>query len=194
MKLTCDNLKMNLFIDCLTTGNTALVGGETAWEQLHSEYIGLRENKSTSYILDLIKEITYLQTKVFIIIKCVEVLAHTYSRDLVVELKQTGVKGAFDYSKKEQYSNELRAAITYSKTTEAKVKRKDKELKDYYSRHGGTVVQRKDFEINAVTLSEHFGYHVDYDIITVARYCHMMNQYEKYCEIKHAEKNNLIPE
>lgn len=183
---------MTPFLHCLLTGDTAFVGGDQVWEQIHAEYIGLRENKSTSYILDMIKEISHLETKVFIIEKTVEVLAHTYSRELVMELKQTGVKGSFNWSDKKTYSNDLRAAISYGKKYKVQAARKDKELKAYYTRHGGGALQMKDFEVWAVTLGKYFEYHIDYDVITVARFCHMMNQYDRYCEVEHAQANNIL--
>src|SRR6187401_1402794 len=119
---------MNTFIGVLLTCNTIPVGGEEAWENIYSEYIGLRENKSTGYILGMIKEISYLNTKVFIISKCVEVLALEYSRELVMELKQCGCKGKFDWSQPVAYSNDLRAAVSYSKKYLMSVKRKEQEL------------------------------------------------------------------
>lgn len=190
--MTCSELKMNVFINCLLSGNTSEVGGDEAWEEIYAEYIGLRENKSSSYILSMLKEITFLQTKVFIINKCVEVLAVTYSRDLVNELKQCGCKGRFDWSDKAAYSNDLKAAISYSKKYKNQFERKEKDLEDYYKRHGGGVIQRKDFDIWAVTLSKFMGFRIDYDEVTVSEYCHMMNQYERYCEVSHAEENNMI--
>lgn len=191
--MTCNELKMNPFINCLVSGNTDLVGGPEAWEQIHSEYIGLRENKSSSYILNMIKEILYLQTKVFIIEKCVEVLAYTYSRDLVMELKQCGCRGKFDASNAAQYSADLRAAMTYGKKYIGQINRKEAELQEYYKRHGNNgTIQRKDFDIWAITLGKFMGFRIDYDVVTVAEYCHMMNMYERYCEVENAKANNLL--
>lgn len=190
--MTCSTLKMNTFIACLLTGNTEAVGGNEVWDNIYSEYIGLRENKSASYVLGVIKEISYLQTKVFIISKCVEVLAVERSEELVQELKQCGCKGKFDWSNPVQYSNDLRSAISYSKKYIVQVKRKESELEDYYKRHGGGAIQRKDFDIWAVTLSKFMAFRVDYDVLTVAEYCHMMNSYERYCEVSHAENNNML--
>jgi hypothetical protein len=186
--MTCAELKMNPFI--------AILLGQSEqpewWEDVYSEYIGLRENKSASFVLSMIKEITHLNTKVFIISKCVEVLATVYSRDLVNELRLTGCRGKFDYSNKEQYSNDLKAAITYSKKYITLGQRKQKELEEYNKRHGGGVLQRKDFDIWSVTLGKFMGFRIDYDVVSVSEWCVMMNQYEKYCEISHAEQNNLI--
>jgi len=183
---------MNTFIGVMLTGNTVPVGGEEAWENIYSEYIGLRENKSSTYILGMIKEISYLNTKCFIISKCVEVLAVEYSRELVMEVKQCGCRGKFDWSKPVEYSNDIRAAISYSKKFIVAVKRKEQELEDYYKRHGGGAIQRKDFDIWAVTLSKFMGFHVNYDIVTVSDWCHMMNSYERYCEVANAQQNNML--
>lgn len=188
IKHTCSTLKMSPFLDILL----GEVPQPEWWEELHSEYIGLRENKSTSFILDMVKEITYLQTKVFIITKCVEVLAHTYSRDLISELKICGCKGKFDWSNQVQYSNDLRACISYSKKYINQYQKKEKELADYYKRHGGEQIQRKDFDIWAITLGKYQGYRIDFDVVTVAEYCHLMNSYERYCEVENAKNNNLL--
>jgi hypothetical protein len=183
---------MNTFIGVLLTGNTVPVGGEEAWENIYSEYIGLRENKSSTYILTMIKEMSHLNTKAFIIIKCVQVLAAEYSRELVMELKQCGCRGKFDWSNPVQYSSDLKAAMSYSKKYSNQAKRKDDELEAYYKRHGGGAIQRKDFDIWAVTLSKFMGFHVNYDVVTVSEWCHQMNAYERYCEVSHAEQNNMI--
>lgn len=186
--MTCSTLTMNPFI-------AILLGQEEQpiwWEDLYSEYIGLRENKSSSFILSLVKDITYLQTKVFIVTKCIEVLALTYSRELVMEVKQCGCKGRFDWSNPVEYSNDCKAAILFVSKYNSQVKRKEQELKDYQSRHQGSAIQRKDFDIWAVTLGKFMGYRIDFDVVTVSEYCHMMNQYERYCEVSHATDNNQL--
>lgn len=182
--MTCSQLKMNQFISCL-------MGKETIpdWEDIYNEYVSLRENKQSSYILDLMKEITYLQSKVFIITKCVEVLVITYSRELVMELKQCGCRGKFDYSKVVDYSNDLKSALSFSKKYLAQAGRKEKELEEYQARHGGKVIERKDFDIWAVTLGKYMGFRIDYDVVTVSEWCHMMNTYERYCEVENSKNN-----
>lgn len=189
--MNCSNVIMNDFIECLLTSDYEKLGGQEAWEELYSEYIGLRENKSSSYVLSIIKEITYLQTKVFIIVKCCEVLAVVYSRELVNEIKQCGCKGRFDWSNKDQYSNDVKAAVSYSKKYITQYQKKEKELADYNTRHGNIAIQRKDFDIWAVTLSKFIGFRVDYNVVYVSEYCHMMNMYERYCEVSHAEENPI---
>lgn len=185
---------MNTFIDCVVEENYELVGGEEAWNEIYNEYMSLRENKSISYILDLIKQISYLNAKVFIIIKCVEVLAETneYNREIVMELKQTGVRGRFDFSKKAQYYADLKAAISYSKKYTNQALNLEKELNDYQKKYDKTKSTRKEFEEWAVELTKHLSVNIDFEVITVARYCFMMNSYERFCEVKNAQANNIL--
>lgn len=185
--MTCYTLKMSQFIRCI-------LGEEIIpeWEEVYSEYIGLRENKSSSFILDLLKDITYLKTKQFIIIKCVEVLANTYNRELVMEVKQCGCKGKFNWADKIDYSNDLKAALSYAKRYNSQMARKEKELDDYNKRHGGKSIERKDFDIWGITLGKYLGFRIDFDVVSVSEWCAMMNQYERYCEVENAEQNNLL--
>lgn len=187
--MTCSELKMNQFIAALL-GDLSHVGAH--WEDIYNEYVSLRENKASSYILDLMKEITYLQTKVFIIQKCVEVLARVYSAELVLEVKQCGCKGKFNWDDPVKYSADLKAALSFATKYKAQADRKNKELEDYHKLHGDEIVSRKQFDVQAITLTKFLGVWVDYDVMTVAQYCHAMNQYDAYCEVTHAEHNNIL--
>jgi hypothetical protein len=162
------------------------------WEDIYSEYVGLRENKSSSFILDILKAITYLRTKQYIIKKCIEVLAVVYSRELATELKLSGCKGKFDWADKEGYSNDLRAADSYQKKFNSQIKKKEKELDEYQKRYGKDSISRKDFDIWAITLGKYLGFRIDYNVMTVSEWCAAMNQYERYCEIMNAENENLL--
>lgn len=161
------------------------------WDDIYSEYIGLRENKSSSFILELLKEITYLQVKVYIINKCVEVLAVVYNRDLVNELKLCGCKGKFDWSNKEQYSNDLKSAVSYSKKYISQYSRKENELEQYSKKHGNKSITRKDFNVWAITLGKYMGFRIDFKEIYVAEWCDMMNEYDRYCEVENAKAENI---
>ena len=193
-KISCYTLKMNPFIDCLETEQYEAIGGKEVWEEIYNEYMSLRENKSISYVLDLIKQITYLNTKVFIIVKCVEVLACTdeYNREIIMELKQTGVKGRFDFSNKPKYLAELKAAISYSKKYTNQILSLEKELNTFQEKYDKKKSTRREFEEWAVELTKHLSTNINFDDITVARYCFMMNSYERFCEVKNAQKNNIL--
>lgn len=117
-----------------------------------------------------------------------------------MELKQCGCKGRFDYSNPVAYSNDLKAALSFAKKYKAQADRKDKDLQEYRERHAGDAIDRKFFDSIAVTLWRFMGSRVDYNIVTVAEWCQMMNEYDKHCEasvknksleIAHGKKANM---
>lgn len=187
-KLTCYDIKMSTFI-------TALLGEVNLpdFEELYSEYIGLRENKSASYLLSLINEIDYMRSKQFVIFKLVEVLAEFYDIRLVTELKNKGCRGKFNPDDPISFSNDLKAAYNYGKRFNGLIKAKEKEISDFNARNGGNgKIDRKFFEDLAATLEKYYGHYIDYDVLTVARFVSKWNQYDRYCEVMNAENNNLM--
>lgn len=188
--MTCGTITMNQFLAALLGDRSFITVDQ--WEDIHNEYVSLRENKQSSYILDLIKEITYLQTKEFIIIKCVQVLAKVYSRELVMELKQCGCKGKFDFSNTAGYSADLKAALSFAKKYAGQIIRKEKDLKEYRDRHAGEVTDRKFFDSVAITLWRFMGSRVDYNTVTVLEWCNMMNEYDRHCEASQQNQSQEI--
>lgn len=184
---TCYTLKMSRFISCLLGQDTI-----PNWEDIYSEYIGLKENKGVDFILSMLKDIAYLQTRQYIIFKCVEVLSNVYNAELVSELRSAGCKGAFNWDDAAQYINDLKAAQSYAKRFTSQIKKKEKEIDEYNKRYDGQSAQRKDFDIQAVTLGKYLGYRVSLDETTVAEWCAIINEYERYCEVVHAQQNNTL--
>ncbi len=192
VKHTCYTLKMSQFI-------RLLLGEETLpeWEAVHNEFIGLRESKGSSFILELIKDITYLHNKQYIINECIKFIvkfseAGVYARDLCIELKLAGCKGKFDWADKVGFSNDLRAAQSYSKKFSSQIKRKETELEAYNKKHSGVELSMKVFDDWQVELTRFMHVYIDYDLITVSSWCAMMNKFDKYREVQNAENNNLI--
>ena len=185
--LTCYDIKMSEFIQCLL-GEKSIEG----FDEIYSEYIGLRENKSASYLLSLVNEIDYMRSKQFIIFKIVEVLADVYDVRLVIELKNKGCRGKFDYTDKKSFSSDLRAAYTYGKRFNGLIKAKENEIEYFNKKNGGGKITRKFFEDLAATLEKYYSHYIDYEILTVARFVSKWNQYDKYCEVMNADNNNLL--
>lgn len=162
------------------------------WADIYAEYIGLRENKSSLFVLGLMREIVYLKTKNFIINKCCEVLAVAPSPELIAELKAYGFRGAYDWNNKSTYSRDLRAALSGAKKLITLWQRKEEELERYQARHAGKELSKKDFYVWAVTLSEFMKFRVDLSVTMVAEWCEMLNKYERYCETANAQQNNIL--
>lgn len=185
--MTCYELKMVDFI--------AFLLGEKEqpenWNDIFSEYVGLRENKSSVYLLRLMTEINYLQNKYKIIIESVRILAVKKVEDLVDILKSHGFRAAYDWNNPSTYSRDLKAVLSGAKRLLTQCQRKQEELETYQKKHSKDA-ERKDFYMWAVALGEHRGHRVDLEVTTVAEWCIMLNNYERYCEVQNAKHNNLI--
>lgn len=167
------------------------------WEDLYSEYISLRENKSSLYILGLIKEITGLKSKYKIVGEACTMLTLCFDNQLIEAaatiraiLREYNHRQAFDMSNPAHFSRDIRAVLSGNKKLITTWQRKEQELQVYQDKHAGKAWDRKGFFVWAITLGEHQKYRVDLDIVTVAEWCMMLNQYEKYCEVVNAQQNS----
>lgn len=197
MTVTCYNLKMIDFIDYLLGEKTPLPDN---WEDIHAEYIGLIESKSSLFILGVMKEISTCKAKYQIIQEACSVMLVCFraklGNDTIKRLKDVlkgyGFRAEYNTENPATFSRDIKAALSGSKRLIMQWERKEKELEEYQKRHAGEALQRKDFFVWAVTLSEFLGFRVDLSTIVVAEWCQMRNQYEKYCEVKNAEQNNKL--
>jgi len=167
------------------------------WDDLYDEYISLRENKSSLYILGLIKEITFLKAKYQIIEQACEMLTVCFrsnifdqAKELIAVLRLYSFRQAFPMDNEIFFSRDIRAVLSLNKKSISTWGRKEKELEDFQTKHAGKAWDRKGFYVWAITLGEHQGYRVDLDVVTVAEWVTMLNQYEKYCEVVNAQHNS----
>ncbi len=166
------------------------------WEDIYSEYIGLRENKSALFILSLIKDITFLKAKYNIVEQCCKLLTVCFDNVLIAEvetlkdtLRMENFRFAFDLKDPGTFTANIKAVLSANKKKITTWQRKEKELKEYQEKHAGKAWDRKSFYVWAVTLSDYKGgSRVDLEIITVAEWCIMMNNYERYCEVVNAQQ------
>lgn len=162
------------------------------WESVYSDYISRRENANSQYILDLMKEVAFLENKYYITAKCIEVLSMGYSDTLAKELRQQGMRGRFNPENPAQYKADLQGAISASKRLLGQITRKMKELTDYQAQYGGKEIKYKDFQDWNVSLEKFMGFQIHFDQVTVDKWLTYLNKYEAYCEVKNAESNNML--
>lgn len=203
--MNCYELKMAPFLTYLFDE----VEKPANWDDIYSEYIGLRENKNSLFILSLMKEVAYLKTKYFLIEKICEVLTSVVTNlsdkitvaqlsnvteltDLIKTLKEYGYRYPYDMKNKLTFSKDIRAVLSSAKKLITTRQRKEQELEQYQKRHAGKELTKKDFNVWAVTLTKFLGNYVNLEVVTVAMWCEMMNQYERYCEVQNAQQNNVL--
>jgi hypothetical protein len=171
------------------------------WEDLHSEYVSLRENKNSTFIIKLMTEITYLKTKYNLCEKIAETLIEIAKHEraelidisgLTGMLKDYGYRAEYNLKNKSTFTRDVKIVLSGIKKLTTTWQRKEEELAEYQKKYAGKEVQRKDFYVWAVTLSKYFGYRVDLEAVTVSEWCEMLNQYERYCEVQNAENTNQL--
>lgn len=165
------------------------------WDDIYSEYISLRENKSANFIISLVKEITFLKAKYQIVEQSCKLLGICFEHVLINEaeilkdtLRKYNFRYPFDLKDEKAFSANIRAVLSANKKNITTWQRKEQELADYQKKHAGKPWDRKSFYVWAVTLSDYQGgARVDLEQIVVAEWCIKMNQYERYCEVRNAQ-------
>lgn len=193
--MNCYQIKMIVFMDWLLQDSTPPVPQPENWEDIYSEYISLRENKSALFIMSLVKEIAFLKAKYNIVEQCCKLLSICFDNALISEtevlkdtLRRENYRFPFDLKDAAGFSSNIRAVLSANKKKITTWQRKEQDLKAYQDKHAGKAWDRKTFYVWAVTLGEKRGTRVDLETITVAEWCIMMNQYEKYCEVVNAQQ------
>lgn len=185
--MTVYNCMMETFRDAMFS-----ISKPEWYEDVNNEYMSMRENKNSQYVLDLMKEIAQLSSTLFIVGQCLIILEVKYNRELVNELKQLGCTGRFDWSNKDQYYGDLKAAASRSKRMISQRNRLQEELDEFHRKHGAGDITPDYFDEWAVELSKFMGYNVRLDQTTVSVWVKMLNKFDAYQEIMNAEKNNLL--
>jgi hypothetical protein len=193
--MTVQTLKMDLFLRYLFNEEPR----PDDWQDIYSAYIGLRENKSTSFILNLQKQIFVIRSKQQITDSLCKVMLICFDHTLRLERKEVkeqlrlqGYSYPFDFDSPKEFAANIRAVYSRNKKGNLDAIRMEKELAEYEKRYAGKELSWKDFYIWAVTLSQHFGYRVGLETVTVTEWCTMQNQYEQYCEVQNAQTNNKL--
>lgn len=191
--LTCYSVMMDDFIPWFLEETPR----PESWDDLYSQYISLRENKSALFILGLIKEITFLKAKYKIIEEACKMMGVCFINNLVdaaAELKTVlrlyNFRQPFDMNNELTFSRDIRAVLSANKKTITTWQRKEKELEDYQAKHTGKAWDRKGFYVWAITLGEHQGYRIDLKVTSVAEWCQLLNKYDRYCEVVNAQQNS----
>lgn len=184
----CDQLSMDVFIDCLVTGNYAALGGgsledlHAAWNEVMTEYAELIGSEHYIKAVRLTKEINFNRLKFVLIEAMVQVLQVQYTDVLVKELKRLGFPGQYNWDIQERYQKELKAAYSKAKVYLVTAQTKQKELQEMEAKIESGKMDRKYFDSMFISLSQYFKYQVKEHEITVQKYCLMVKGMNDYYE------------
>lgn len=182
--MTIYDLKMSEFINHLFSDKKP-----DWWDNLYSDYMSERNSKDSVYLLGLMKDIATLQNTRFILDKILNVLPIRHVPAFVDELKSSGINGSFDPNNPVQYQQDIRSAVSQVKRFGSQIRKKQKELQDYLDAQqtDGSGWSRKIFEDYATVYSKFMGDMIDFEKITVARWCAIANKYDAYVEVQNAQ-------
>lgn len=200
----CSETPLSVFIDCsvdrdypklLKRGRASEKKLAEAWSELYSEYSDLTGGQSYKLLLNLSKEIAYLEGKLLAVGLCLRVLAHRPDPRCIKILDSYGYKYRFDPSNLETYEADLKAVIARSGAIQLEITQKRKELEGKEVSVNGKQLTRETYITMLAGLSKHMGFRIDPENTTVSEFVAYRKNYEKEIEAikKYQEKQNPIP-
>lgn len=194
--LTCSQLPLNIFIECLIDGNlTKLVikgraDGDKlaiAWGTIYYEYISLNQSPESEYIHKLQTDISLLNDEIQNVETCLIYLSPEYINlckgrhiEIIDLLKYYGYRQTIDINS--DYSKVL---IGIQNQLAPKKMRRDgkvKELDEYIKAKAKDTITRSYFDNILIKLSRFQGYHVRAKDVTVTEYIMLLKDYIKSFE------------
>lgn len=192
---SCHDLPLSVFIKIMTTGDAKYLikrGYFTkkyvsnAWDNISQEYIELSGNKTQKVILSMVKDISQLKGKLFIVQAIVDRLSVSYDPDLVRMLISLGFNNRYNPENKESYIQDLKRTITKAKSMLVQISEKEKSLSAIQS--GNEKSTASDYENYIAQLSKYQGYFIDPKNTTVAQFIAIVNRHRIETE-SHVRQN-----
>jgi hypothetical protein len=166
---------------------------EHAWEYLYSEYCTISGGQSYKLLINLSKDIGYLESKLLIIGLCLKVLQHRPDEYCIKKLAAYGYRYQWDVSNIEQYAKNLDEIANRAGGVRFAIDQKRAELEKSRDRIEGKEITRETFTRTLAALSKHMGFRIDPRQTTVTEYVAYRHNYEREIEaIRRAnEKENI---
>jgi len=183
---------LDVFIDCLVNKNLVRLvraGKATsrelseAWEQLFSEYCELSGSPKYQHMLNLLRQMGGMKSKILSVKLCITVLESRHSEKCIQVLKRFGYKHHFNPGDQEAYYKDLKAVATKIKSTELALDQAEKEYTKLIEKTGEKITEQQ-FDEALLDLSKYMGYRIDKHQITVAEYVLMIKRMNKEYELR----------
>lgn len=188
--LHCNQTPLDVFIDVLVNKNMSRLirfGKATqrelseAWEQLFTEYCEISGSPQYQHMLNLLRQIGGMKSKILSVQLCITVLNSRYSSKCQKTLKSFGYNFHFDADDSVSYLKDLKAVATKIKSTEFALEQAEKEYKKLIEKTDEKVTE-KQFDEAIIELSKYMGYRVDRKQVTVTEYVYMTRRMTKEYE------------
>lgn len=183
MYRTCEELPLYNFIKIAVHNDLSWLNADApeqgtqlkqVWEAILEEYNSLSGNTKSAHVLSLVKEITILNNKLYVIQSCVDFLQHTRSEELIQILKDMHFR--FTYSP-ETMQKDLKLTVSSAKTLLMQRREAQKEYEVLQGKE--EPLTEKDFYALLTQLSKYNGYKIDAKQTSVLEFTVLMDQYNQ---------------
>lgn len=188
---SCHDLPLRRFIKVMVNGDNRhlRISGyvttpqlQKAWDKITEQYMELAGDKAQAAVLSIVKEVSQLKNKLFIIQSIVDEMAKYPSADLANMLRSMGFNYKFDATNPELYLADLKRVVSTSKTMVMRIAEREKSLDSM--KGDETKVTEADYDRYIADLSKFQGYYIDPERSTVAQFIAVVNGYKKEIEIQ----------
>jgi len=175
---SCSELPLFNFIKIVVRGEMEYLYSEPAhrnksevelsevWETIFDEYNELSGNKSSDHILNLIKQVTVINGKLFVITSAVSILENSYSEAMIGVLRRHGFR--YSYTP-ESMQRDLKLTLSSAKKLVIQRQEAERELGELNKSSDGEV-KEEDFYKLLRQLSKFNGFHIDAKTTTVLEF------------------------
>lgn len=196
----CNETPLAVFIECVIDHNyQSLVKSGTAteeqiseaWQLIYSEYSDLVGGETYKLLLNLSREIGYLETKLLSIGLCLKVMTFRPDPVCIRTLESYGYR--YDWTSKDKYMDNIAEIANKTAGIQLSIERKRRELEKKSSTVGSKQVTRQTFETMIAAISKHMGFRIDPKEVTVSEFVSYRKNFEGEIEAmkKHEEKRKM---
>lgn len=171
----------------MSDGDTSRLGGADHfenWTNILNEYETLTGTVGYKTGIVQKREIAYLKAKIGLILMVHEAMEHFYRPEFKEILDKYLLRFEWELIEPEQYQSQLDRILTQVKLWQVQLKAKLTAAEEQEKKPEKDVPARQYFEEWLVGLSEHFGYNIDPNQITVYRFAVMVRTVNKKSQKK----------
>lgn len=181
----CSELTLDRFIEIVTSGlltplikdgNPSEVELNEAWESIFNEYCDISNGQSQTYVLQLTREIKYLQWKITIINTIIERLKLSYVPELCDILRDYGFY--YDYTP-DTMLTDIISTVAEGQFLSVQLGVKKAEYDKYLASNEGKTSTANDYDEILSELSKFQGYHLRAKDLSVSEYVSIFNRFKK---------------
>lgn len=194
----CSELPLSVFITCTVDkdyrglvkyGHATQSQLNHCWNELYSEYAEISGGDSYKLLMNLTRDIGYLESKLLCIGLCLKVLTHRPDEKCIKILHNYGYKYVFDIKQPELYAKNLETVAIRAGAVKLSIQQKRAELDKKQGRTENKPITRETFAKILASLSKHMGFRIDPQETTVSEFVSYRHNLES--EIEYLKKSEL---